>query len=107
MKKGLVEYDDTFKLMNESFRNYILSTIDRDEAKQQVMKELSRRGKWKTNYKAPIFLCVLAMAVFFAFQGDLLNKFDAMLTTVIGGIAIITKFTGLFSNFSLIPGKKG
>jgi hypothetical protein len=98
LKKGLVVYDGTFRLMNESFRNFILSSVDH-EGLEHYMSTLSPR--WKS-YRTPLLLIVLGAAVFFAFQEDLLGKVDALATTVIGAIAILTKFSGLFAK--VLPG---
>jgi hypothetical protein len=101
VKKGLLVYDGTLKIMSESFRNFILSSIKSDEVRR-YMKILY--PKWK-NYKVPLLLIALGVAVFIAFQENLLGKVDAIVTTVIGGIAIITKFSGLFFNFPKSSGK--
>ncbi|MCP5053577.1 MAG: hypothetical protein GY940_40800, partial [bacterium] len=102
LKKGLLVYDGTFKFMNESFRNYILSTIDTEEARQ-LIGGLSLQGRWKT-YKAPIYLLIFGAVVFFAFQRELMSDLDAVITTLVGGVAILTKFSGVLSGLSF--GKK-
>jgi hypothetical protein len=94
LKKGLLVYDGAFKLMNESFRDFILTAVNRDELELYV-NTLS--PKWRS-YKTPLLLIALGVAVFFAFQEDFLGKVDALVTTAIGGIAIITRFSGLFLN---------
>ncbi|MCP4158240.1 MAG: hypothetical protein GY757_61640 [bacterium] len=99
VKKGLLLYDGSFEFMNESFRNYILSTIGSDLAKRQMLVDLSFQGRWKI-YRAPIFLVILGLAVFFTFQESLMGNLNALITTLVGGFAILSKVTGLFSNFS-------
>ena len=101
LKKGLLVYDGAFKLMNESFRDFILTAVDREELELYV-NTLS--PKWRS-YKTPLLLIALGVAVFFAFQEDFLGKVDALVTTAIGGIAIITKFSGLFLNVTKTSGK--
>lgn len=101
LKKGLLVYDGAFKLMNESFRDFILTAVDREELELYV-NTLS--PKWRS-YKTPLFLIALGVAVFFAFQEDFLGKVDALVTTAIGGIAIITKFSGLFLNVTKTSSK--
>jgi hypothetical protein len=95
LKKGLMVYDGTFKLMNQSFRNFILSSITPCEAKELV-KGLNGQVNWKS-YKAPLLLITLGVAVFLAFQDNLLSNVNAIITTVIGGIAMLTKVSGIFS----------
>ena len=95
LKKGLLVYDGTFRLMNESFRSHIMHVIDISRA-DQLTAELKTRSKWKS-YKAPFFLVSLGLAVFFAFQGNLLSEINALMTAVIGTLAIVSKFSGLLS----------
>jgi hypothetical protein len=94
LKKGLLVYDGAFRLMNESFRDFILTAVNREELELYVS---TLSPKWRS-YKTPLLLIALGVAVFFAFQEDFLGKVDALVTTAIGGIAIITKFSGLFLN---------
>ena len=101
LKKGLLVYDGAFKLMNESFRDFILTAVNREELELYV-NTLS--PKWRS-YKTPLLLIALGVAVFFAFQEDFLGKMDALVTTAIGGIAIITKFSGLFLNVTKTSSK--
>jgi len=102
LKKGLIVKDGTFRLMNESFRNHLLESRDEGEGEYEFFTG-ERALKWKS-YKTPLLLIALGAAVFFAFQEDWLGKVDAIITTVVGAIAIITKFSGLFSG--IIQGKK-
>ncbi len=97
LKKGLLVYNGEggFKLMNESFRNFILTSIDPDDLRHYGRTLFPR---WKS-YKAPLLLIALGLAVILAFQENLLSNVDALVTTAIGGIAIITRFSGLFLNF--------
>jgi hypothetical protein len=101
LKKGLIVSNGTCRLMNESFRNFILSSVDPGEAKH-FMRELNAQSKWKS-YKAPLILIVLGLVVFLALQDNLMSNVNAILTTVIGGLAILTKLSGFLTNFS--PGK--
>lgn len=101
LKKGLLVYDGAFKLMNESFRDFILAEVNREELELYVS---TLSPKWKS-YKTPLLLIALGVAVFFAFQEDFLGKVDALVTTAIGGIAIITRFSGLFLNVTKTSSK--
>jgi hypothetical protein len=103
LKKGLMVYDGTFKLMNKSFRNFILSSITPGEARDLV-RGLNGQGNWKS-YKAPLFIIALGVAVFLAFQDNLLSNVNAIITTLIGGLAILTKVSGIFSNVSVSSSK--
>jgi hypothetical protein len=94
LKRGLLVYDGTFKLMNESFRDFILTVMNRKELELYIS---TISPKWRS-YKMPLFLIAMGVAVFFAFQEDFLGKVDALVTTAIGAIAIIARFSGLFFN---------
>jgi hypothetical protein len=96
LRKGILVYDGEFKLMNESFRNFILCSIDADELKQYVR---ILYPKWRS-YKAPLLFFAFGVAVFLAFQGDLLGKVDALVATVVGGAAIVTNFSRVFQGYS-------
>ena len=98
LKKGLMVYDGKFKLMNKSFRNFLLSSISPGEAKDMV-SELNGQANWKS-YKAPLFLITLGVIVFFAFQDNLLSNVNAIVATVISGLAMLTKVSGIFSSVS-------
>jgi len=97
LKKGLLMYnsEEGFKLMNESFKNFILTSIDPGYLRHYGRTLFPR---WKS-YKAPLLLIALGLAVFLAFQENLLDDVDALITTAVGGIAIITRFSGLFLNY--------
>ncbi|MGD2088488.1 MAG: hypothetical protein PVH61_20090 [Candidatus Aminicenantes bacterium] len=101
LKKGLLVYDGAFKLMNESFRDFILTAVNREELELYVS---ALSPKWRS-YKTPLLLIALGVGVFFAFQEDVLGKVDALVTTAIGGIAIITRFSGLFLNVTKTSSK--
>ncbi len=90
--KGLLIYDGALHLMNKSFKNFILTTIDSQEAKQ-MMKELNTRSKWNS-YSAPFALILLGLVIFLAFQGSLLNDINALITAVVGALALLSKFSG-------------
>jgi hypothetical protein len=98
LKKGLLKYDGTIEVMNRSFRNYILVAIDSDDAKQ-LSGGLSVRGRWKS-YRAPLYLFILGIAIFLAFQEDLMSDINALVASLIGGVGILTKFSGIFTNLS-------
>ena len=101
LKKGLLNYNGGFRLMNESFRNFVLTSIDPDDLKDYAR---ALYPKWKS-YKAPLLLIAFGLAVFLAFQENLLSNVDAIITTAVGGIAILTRFSGLFFNFPKSGGK--
>lgn len=92
LKKGLLKNTGTIEVVNRSFRNYILCSVDSEEAKE-IIGTLVTKGRWKS-YRAPLYLLILGAAVFLAFQKDLMNDIQSFSTAIIGGLAILTKFTG-------------
>jgi hypothetical protein len=101
-RKGMIVCNGTCRLMNESFRNFILTAVDPAEA-EHFIRELNAPGKW-TSYKTPLMFIILGLVVFLALQENLLSNVNAILTTVIGGLALLTKLSGFISDFSF--GKK-
>jgi hypothetical protein len=98
LEKGILKQNrrsGAIEIMNQSFRNYILSSVDSDDAKR-LTGVLGGKGRWKS-YRAPIMLVALGAAMFLAFQKDLMTDLNAIATAVIGGGAILTKFSGILS----------
>ncbi len=101
-KKGLLKNEGVLEVMNRSFRNFILTAVEKTEA-HLLLGELNIHSQWKS-YQAPIYLLILGAAVFLAFQQNLLTDLDALITAIIGGLGILTKFSGIFSTLPF--GKK-
>lgn len=97
LQKGLLVYDKTFQVMNRSFRDFILHAVDSSEVKQMV-GTLTRRGKWK-RYKVPLSILVLGIVIFLAFQDNILSEINALVTAVIGSLALLSNFSGALSKF--------
>lgn len=100
IKKGLLRKNGSIDIMNASFKNFILTTSMENKAKL-ASSDLEVKGRWKS-FRAPISLLVLGAAVFLAFQKDLLNDIQSFSTAIVGGIAILTKFSGVFSKLPFI-----
>ncbi|MEM9009275.1 MAG: hypothetical protein AAGE59_37965 [Cyanobacteria bacterium P01_F01_bin.86] len=82
LNKGILVYDHSLRLMNESFANFILSKVNSDEA---LEKELENRksGSW-SKASAILVLIIVALIVFISF-GQLSILDD--LNTLIGSLA--------------------
>jgi len=82
LNKGILVYDHSLRLMNESFANFILSKVNSDEA---LEKELENRkaGSW-SKASAILVLIIVALIVFISFgQLSILDDFN----TLIGSLA--------------------
>jgi hypothetical protein len=95
LEKGLIFYDESLHIMNESFRNFILS-IDKAEA-LEMEKELNRSGNWRV-YQAVIILAVVSLVFFFIFANEsIVKQFSALLAGLAATIPYILRLGGFFS----------
>jgi len=100
MEKGLIYYDEALIVMNESFRNFILSTIKEAES-LEMEKELRRSGTWSI-YSSVILLFVLGLILFVSFaHRSLVDQFVALLAGVTAAVPYLLRLTGFFSSSSV------
>lgn len=93
MSLGLIWKNDTLRLMNSSFGQFILTTISVDE--ETSMEKMSReRGAW-SNAQWVLILVALGIAGFLAFTQEVLfDKLSSILTALVGVAALIFRFSG-------------
>lgn len=85
MEKGLIYYDESFHIMNESFRNFILTNIKPTEA-LAMEKELRNKGHWSM-YSTIILLLIISLMFFVLFaQKSAVNQFIALLAGIAAAI---------------------
>ena len=102
LKKGLIEYQGHYRIMNESFRNFILTKFE-SETGQEYLENQRVTGKWHV-YRLPVILVLVALAFFLAFQESIMSNLTTVLTSIVAAMGIIGKFSGLFSSTgNLIP----
>jgi hypothetical protein len=95
LNKGIVIYDGTLKLMNQSFRNFVLSTVKQEDALR--VEGNNHSGAW-SRYKAPIILILGSVSIFiFVTQQDSFSNVLAYATTVTAGLPLILKMVNSFS----------
>jgi hypothetical protein len=96
LNKGILTYRDRFFLMNESFRNFILTEVSAEKA-YRLEKDVNPDGTWK-KFKTPLVLILMAIALFvFYTQQEIFNSVVASVTTFITGIPVLIKLISMFS----------
>jgi hypothetical protein len=101
-EKGIVVCNDKFTVMNESFRNYVLSNIEKTELENtEIMKK--RKSAWNS-FRIPLILFASGIVIFlFATQQALVSNLYTLLIAV-GTIAgVFIKVSGMFSSKSKLP----
>ncbi len=96
LKKGILVYDHSLRLMNESFADFILTTVNSDEALELEM--LSRKkGTWSTAF-AVIILLIISLVIFLSMgQQNFLNDINAFLTGIAALVGLLIRFSGFLS----------
>ena len=98
VRRGLIVRDPEVRLMNESFRLFVLaeSRTDNDVA---VTEGQARKGSSWQYLKVALSVTVIGLMVFlFATQRDLYNSTLVALTSIAAGVPTIFNFFNLFQN---------
>lgn len=99
LEKGLIYYQESLMLMNESFRNFILSTIKETES-LAMEKELRRSGNWSL-YSSIFLILLVSLIVFVSLsQKEIISQFVALLAGLATAIPYLLRFSGFFSSIS-------
>jgi energy-coupling factor transporter transmembrane protein EcfT len=94
MKRGLVVRDPALRLMDESFRRFVISA-SRDED-IDAWREAGGGSAWQL-IKVPLLLVLLSVAVFlFVTQKELYDSTISFVSALTAGIAILFRFLGMF-----------
>ncbi|MCX2744174.1 cache domain-containing protein [Mangrovivirga sp. M17] len=96
LHKGVLVYDHSLRLMNESFTNFVLSKVDSDEA---LARELEKRkgGLWSTT-STVLFLVVISLIVFISFgEVSFLNDINALIGSLAAVFTLILRIGGIFT----------
>ncbi len=97
INKGLVISRGTLTLLNRSFRNFILSTVDPSEALSLEM-QVNTSGTWKV-IRVPLLMTILALAIFlFYTQQSLFKNMMTVVVAIAGAIPLIVKILGSFKS---------
>lgn len=93
LNKGLLHHDGVLKIINYSFRNFILTTVNPEEALK--MERATRQDSTWKKMRMPIIMVLLLLAIFlFYTQREILDNFTALLTAVGGIVLALLRFSG-------------
>jgi|GEM_PF-2947109 len=96
LQKGLVTYDGSVKLMNRSFRNYILHAIE-PRYGSEIEAEIRQKSSWN-EYRSVLALVIGAVITFiFLTQRETYNQIHAVITTLTASIPLILNLIGTMS----------
>ena len=100
LKKKILIAGEKLALANDGFRNFILNSVKKEEARL-LEREFKQRGIWQ-NYKAVIITVILAIFAFLMFtEQSLVNRLQGILASSAVLIPLLYKvFESLFVNNS-------
>jgi hypothetical protein len=97
LNKGLLVYENRFRMMNESFRNFVLSEVSADDA-LELERKVKETGSWNY-FKTPVVITLITIAMFiFITQEETFNSIIAFITTFAAGIPIIFRLLGMITS---------
>lgn len=95
LQKGILIYDHSLRLMNESFTNFVLTKINSDEALEREL-ESTKGGKWNT-VSAVILLVIISLIVFISFgKINILEDVNALLGSLAAVFSLLIRMGGIF-----------
>lgn len=96
LNKGILIFDHSLRLMNESFTNFVLSKVDRNEAIAREL-ESKQKGTWNITL-AVLLLLIISMLVFISFgRIHVLNDINTVITSAGAAMALLLRLGGLFA----------
>ncbi len=96
LDKGILIYDHSLRILNESFANFVLTRVNSDEALEMEM-EGRKKGSWNTAF-AVILLLIVSLVIFLSIgQQSFLNDFSTFLTTIVALLGLLMRFSGFLS----------
>ncbi len=95
LHKGILVYDHSLHLMNESFTNFVLTKVSSDEALEREL-ESNKKGNWSTA-SAVLILLIISLITFISFgRVNILQDVNALLTSLAAIIAVFLRLGGMF-----------
>ena len=95
LHKGILVYDHSLHLMNESFTNFVLTKVSSDEALEREL-ESNKKGNWSTA-SAVLILVIISLIAFISFgRINILQDVNALLTSLAAIIAVFLRLGGMF-----------
>ncbi|MEO9481869.1 MAG: hypothetical protein ABJG47_00395 [Ekhidna sp.] len=101
LEKGLLIYDNELSIMNESFTNFVLSIIKKEEA-LKMEKEVRDKGAWSTISSVLVLAVIGVFAFLFLGNPDFFQNFNALISVFIAIIGMVPRLGGILS-FSKAP----
>ncbi len=96
LSKGIFVYDHSLRLMNESFTNFVLTTVSSEEALAMEM-EAKEKGSWNTAFPV-ILLIIVSLVIFLSIgQQSFLNDLYAYLTSIAALVGLLIRFSGMLT----------
>jgi hypothetical protein len=97
LNKGLLVYENRFRMMNDSFRNFVLSEVSPDDA-LELEQKVKVTGSWNY-FRTPVVIILITIAMFiFITQEETFNSIIAFITTFAAGIPIIFRLLGMITS---------
>ena len=94
MKRGLVARDPGLRLMDESFRRFVISISHGEDI--DAWRQADGGSTWQL-IKVPILLVLLSISVFlFLTQKELYDSTISLVSALTAGVAILFRFLGMF-----------
>ncbi len=97
LKKGLLVYENNrLNLMNESFKNFILSVLTSTEIKK-MDSEVRNKGKW-VNIKLAIILVIISLIILIGFgKPDFFKNMNAIMIALAGVMTVVPTLSRAFT----------
>ncbi len=95
-KKGILHRKERIEIVSPSFKNYILTEIDKTSF-ETMQKKIDEEGTWH-RFKVPLILIATSLMVFlFVTQQNFLSGLNTILVSAGALVGVYLRFSGLFS----------
>ncbi|WP_137403765.1 PDC sensor domain-containing protein [Echinicola rosea] len=96
LHKGILVFDHSLRLMNESFGNFVLSKVSSDEALAREL-ESKQKGTWNITF-AVLILVVIGLLVFISFgRIHVLSEINTIIASAGAAMTLLVRLGGLFA----------
>lgn len=99
--KGILKYDNLqLKLFNDSFKNFVLTNIDKEES-LRIERDAKRSGNW-SNLQLPFIMVIFALFAFlFITEQEIFNDIIAWLGTALISLPLLLRAVAGVTSFKL------
>lgn len=95
-KKGILCRNEQIDFVSQSFKNYILTDIDKASF-EKIQKKIEQEGTWH-RFSVPLILIATSLAVFlFITQQNFLSNLNTMLVSAGALLGVYAKVSGMFT----------